>query len=172
MSEATNIARSGLPVTAASLVADFRALGIRAGDVLLVHSGLGRLGWVCGGPQAVIEALFEVLGADGTLVMPAHAADWSEPGNWGDPPVPAHWWPIIRDQMPAFDPALTPTRGMGRVAEAFRSGRGVRRSAIPRFRWRRPAAMPNTSRAGTSWLMASARARRSARCTTSAPGLR
>ena len=131
MSEATNIARSGLPVTAASLVADFQALGIRAGDVLLVHSGLGRLGWVCGGPQAVIEALFEVLGADGTLVMPAHAADWSEPGNWGDPPVPEHWWPIIREQMPAFDPAFTPSRGMGRVAEAFRSGRGVCRSSHP-----------------------------------------
>lgn len=131
MSEADRIAASAAPVTYSSLVADFRALGVRSGDVLLVHCALGRVGWVCGGPQAVIEALRDVLGETGTLVMPAHAADWSEPGNWGDPPVPEAWWPTIRAEMPAYDRALTPTRDMGRVAETFRRVDDARRSGHP-----------------------------------------
>jgi aminoglycoside 3-N-acetyltransferase len=45
--------------------------------------------------------------------------------------VPESWWRIIRDETPAFDPDLTPTRMMGVIAEGFRSYPGVRRSAHP-----------------------------------------
>ncbi|MGD9795026.1 MAG: aminoglycoside N(3)-acetyltransferase, partial [Acidimicrobiia bacterium] len=31
------------------------------------------------------------------------------------------WIPIVRDQLPAFDVRLTPTRGMGQVVECFRA---------------------------------------------------
>ncbi len=119
------------PVTVQSLREDLAVLGVERGSVLLVHSSMSSLGWVCGGVQAVVRALREALGPEGTLVMPAHSAELSEPSYWQDPPVPESWWPLIRAQMPAFDPAATATRGMGVVAESFRSLPGVVRSNHP-----------------------------------------
>lgn len=45
-------------------------LGIEAGDTLFVHSALSQLGYVDGGPKAVIEVLLDILGDNGTLAMP------------------------------------------------------------------------------------------------------
>ncbi len=129
--DAVEQAEGGPPATIQSLRADFEALGLRPGQVVLVHSSLKSLGWVSGGPVAVILALEMTLGAAGTLVMPTHSADLSDPARWRNPPVPEAWWPIIRDTMPAYDPDLTPTRGMGAIPEAFRRGRGVARSNHP-----------------------------------------
>jgi len=131
MSEATAVQNANLPRTRESLAADLRALGLRAGMVVLVHSSLSALGWVCGGPVAVIQALCDVLTEAGTLIMPTFTGDLSEPSYWQNPPVPAEWWPIIRGHMPAFDPRLTPTRQMGQIAESFRQWPGVRRSYHP-----------------------------------------
>ena len=83
--------------TVKSLQTDFEALGIKEGMVLLVHSSLSAVGWVCGGPVAVIIALQKVLGETGTLVMPAHSADLSDPSQWEKPPVPESWWQTIRE---------------------------------------------------------------------------
>jgi aminoglycoside 3-N-acetyltransferase len=46
------------------------ALGVRAGDVLMLHGALSSLGWVEGGAPAVIEALLGLLGPQGTLAVP------------------------------------------------------------------------------------------------------
>jgi aminoglycoside 3-N-acetyltransferase len=119
------------PVTIPSLLSDLAALGVAPGMTLLLHSSLSSLGWVCGGPVAVILALEELLGPDGTLVMPTHTSGLSDPALWQHPPAPEAWWQIIRDTMPAYDPDLTPTRLMGSIPETFRKQPGVRRSLHP-----------------------------------------
>ena len=119
------------PVTRSRLAAELAALGLARGAVVIVHTSLSKIGWVVGGAQAMIEALLEVLGETGTLVMPAHSAHLTDPARWEAPPVPEAWWDTIRAEMPAYDPARTPTRAMGVVAETFRTYPGVRRSAHP-----------------------------------------
>ena len=127
MPESEVIAASERPVTEQSLVADLRALGLRTGMTVLVHSSLSSLGWVSGGSTAVIRALLAVVGADGTVVMPAHSAG-SDPAGWENPPVPRAWWDTIRATWPPFDPATTPTRAIGVIPEQFRTWPGVVRS--------------------------------------------
>lgn len=125
------IDRSTHPATISSLVDDLRELGVDTGMTLLVHSSLSRLGYVAGGAHAVVAALSSAVGAGGTLVMPTHSTDLSDPASWSNPPVPAAWWDRLRSEMPAYDQMLTPTRGMGAIVECFRHVPGVLRSDHP-----------------------------------------
>jgi aminoglycoside 3-N-acetyltransferase len=131
MTEAEAVARSSSLATVDSMVTELSALGVVEGSVVLVHSSLSSIGWVCGGAVAVVLALQRAVGDEGTLVMPAHSSDLSDPAKWDNPPVPHEWWDTIRASMPPFDRDLTPTRGMGAVAECFRRGPGVLRSEHP-----------------------------------------
>ena len=90
------------------LTADFRRLGVQPGSVLVVHTSLRNVGWVDDGPAGVIAALRAALGEDGTLVMPS-----------------------MTDGETLYDPATTPTDGMGIVAETFWRLPGVLRSNHP-----------------------------------------
>ncbi len=121
----------GGPVTLELLIDNLRQLGLSAGQTVLVHSSLSALGWVSGGPVAVIQALESILTPEGTLMMPAHSADLSDPAQWQHPPVPESWWAPIRRTMSAFDPDLTPTLNMGMIADTFRHQPGVVRSRHP-----------------------------------------
>ncbi|MDF1667122.1 MAG: AAC(3) family N-acetyltransferase [Planctomycetota bacterium] len=118
-------------VTLPSLLRDLQELGVKPGHTLICHSSLSSLGWVCGGPVAVIQALEQCLGAEGTLIMPTHSSDLSNPAHWQNPPVPKLWWDVIRKTMPAFDRDLTPSLCMGAIPECFRKQREVLRSYHP-----------------------------------------
>ena len=117
--------------TPTQLRADLRALGVEPGSVLMVHTALSKVGFIPGGAQAMIEALLDVLGPGGTLVMPAFSASITDPQFWTNPPVPEEWWPTIREETPAYDGRKTPTRMLGIVAELFRTWPGVTRSEHP-----------------------------------------
>jgi aminoglycoside N3'-acetyltransferase len=91
----------------AEVVDQLRALGVKAGGVLLVHASFRATRPVEGGPLGLIEALRDALGPDGTLAMPSWTGDDEEP----------------------FDPVTTPASpDLGVVADTFWRLPGVRRS--------------------------------------------
>src|SRR5262245_36948053 len=90
------------------LAAQLKALGVREGGVLLVHTSFRAVRPVEGSPLGLIGALGEALGPDGTLVMPTMTS--------GDT---------------VFDPRSTPSDGMGITAELFWRQPGVLRSTHP-----------------------------------------
>jgi aminoglycoside 3-N-acetyltransferase len=119
--------------TRASLAADLAAIGVAPGMTLIVHSSLSRIGFVLGGAETVIHALLDALGPRGNLLMPTLTGQLTDPAGWIAPPVPEDWHDRIRAEMPAFDPARTPTRNMGAIPELFRTWPGVHRSHHPIF---------------------------------------
>ncbi|WP_435180400.1 aminoglycoside N(3)-acetyltransferase [Halorussus sp. AFM4] len=120
-------------MTVERIADDLRDLGVEAGDTLLVHSSLSALGWVAVGPSAVVDALLAVVTPGGTLVMPTHSTQYSDPTGWRNPPVPDDWVGRIRAERPPYRPAVTPTRGMGAIPECFRSYPDAVRSRHPTY---------------------------------------
>jgi len=118
-------------VTTGSILKDLRALGVAPGDIICAHTSMKALGLVIGGPRTVVEALQAAVSPGGTVMMPAFSGDLSDPAEWQHPPVPTDQFLNIRKQIPAYDRARTPTRGLGQVAEYFRTYPGVRRSPHP-----------------------------------------
>ena len=102
------------------LLAQLQALGVRRGDVLLVHSALSKVG---ASAQNLIEALLTAIGPAGTLVMPSMADD---------------------DDVP-FDRAHSSCRAVGLVADTFCACRAscaaTARTPLPRTA-RSPRASP------------------------------
>ncbi|MCE9616071.1 MAG: AAC(3) family N-acetyltransferase [Lentisphaerae bacterium] len=62
-------------MTRAAMAEGLRGLGLRPGDAVGVHSSLSSLGQVEGGAEAVIDALLDVIGPAGTLIMPAYSTN-------------------------------------------------------------------------------------------------
>ena len=113
------------------IIQKLKEVGLKSGDTVMVHTSLGKMGYVCGGAQAVIEALMEVVGDSGTIMMPTQS--WKNL----DPKTGVHWeadqkdWQLIRDNWSPYDKNLTPTNTMGAVAEMFRQVPGSVRSDHP-----------------------------------------
>ena len=51
------------------LAIDFRKLGVRAGDTVMLHASVRAVGVVAGGPDAIHLALKSALTSEGTLMM-------------------------------------------------------------------------------------------------------
>jgi aminoglycoside 3-N-acetyltransferase len=94
------------------LVNDLRNIGVMPGDTLMVHSSLRSVGDFPDRAMIVTRALLEVLGSEGTLVMPALSYLF-----------------VTRDH-PVFVQHETPTC-VGALTEYFRTIPGVERSIHP-----------------------------------------
>ena len=49
---------------------EWERIGLKKGAVVMVHTSLKSLGYVCGGAQTVIESLLETVGDEGAIMMP------------------------------------------------------------------------------------------------------
>jgi aminoglycoside 3-N-acetyltransferase len=99
---------SETPLSKQQIADGLKALGLSRGAILMVHASLSSLGEVDGGAGALIDALLEALGPEGTLLMPTHPA---------------------RDGR-TFHPDAIPS-DMGTITETFRLRPGVLRSRHP-----------------------------------------
>ncbi|MBX7223842.1 MAG: aminoglycoside 3-N-acetyltransferase [Blastocatellia bacterium] len=119
-----------LPIVSKSdIVRGLHQLGVAAGDTVMLHSSVKRIGWVVGGPQIVLEALFEVLSPSGTLLIfasfeddPYHLDEWPEPRRQA-----------YLNEFPPYDPlsSRADRKNMGILAEYLRTWPGAHRTTHP-----------------------------------------
>lgn len=123
-------------MTRDDLVTDLRALGVRPGTSLLVHTSMRRVGWIEGGVAALANAVSEALGPMGTIVVPTATPDNSDTSRTHLART-AGMTPTQRrrylDTMPPFDPIRTPSTGVGALAEHVRLTTGSLRSEHPQM---------------------------------------
>lgn len=93
-------------------------LGVRPGDLLVVHSSLSSFGYVEGGADAVIDGVLEAVGERGTVIITT-ATDCD------------------KFDFEAYDPATTPVRkDIGTIPDTFWRRPDVRRGTYPpRHSW-------------------------------------
>ncbi|MBZ9936369.1 aminoglycoside 3-N-acetyltransferase [Mesorhizobium sp. BR1-1-16] len=115
-------------LTRADLAADCGRLGIRNGDTVMVHAAMGRVGRLLNGPDALIGALLDTVGPEGTILA---YADWD--GAYddlldADGCLPEGW----RSHVPPFDPLRSRAiRQNGILPEFLRTTPGALRSGNP-----------------------------------------
>lgn len=98
------------------LIQNFKKIGIVPGDVVLVHSSLSRIGYLEEGPKTFVDAIIEVVGETGTVLMP------TSPNN-------VYQLNYIRN-TPYFDVLHSPSK-TGAITEYFRNLDGAIRSLHP-----------------------------------------
>ena len=96
-------------VTRDEIINGLRKLGLGKGDLVTLHSSLKSLGHVEGGGHAVIRALLETIGPQGTILMPAFS------------------FPLKSQDEPIFDVDETPSC-VGLISELFRREYATHRS--------------------------------------------
>ena len=76
---------------------------VESGDNVIVRTSLKSMGYVCGGAQAVIEALIESVGENGTIMMPTQSWKNLDPETGVHGEVDEKDWPLIRENWPAYE---------------------------------------------------------------------
>lgn len=111
-----------MTATRTSLAADLRAIGLEPGDAVLVHAALRQVGRVIGGPDTILSAMLDVVGAEGTVLG---YTDWQIDDFGRD-------YLEFREDVPAFDPERSrATRDNGFWPEMLRTTPGALRSGNP-----------------------------------------
>ena len=123
-----------------SLARDAAAMGIHAGDLLMVHASVRAVGAVAGGPDQIHLALADAVGATGSLFMYASCPDHYDQVGTGTLPadVEAELRRVAASVRRAHGPFAARQRG-ARRAVADLAGYG-------RERPRRPFRLPRAAR--------------------------
>jgi len=113
--------------TRRSLAADLAAFGLAAGDTVMAHAALRKLGPIIGGPDSLIGAIRDVIGAEGTLLV---YTDWGNAD--GVRRLRGAVPDGIKPDVPPFDPQTSrATRDNGAFVELVRTTPGALRSGNP-----------------------------------------
>jgi aminoglycoside 3-N-acetyltransferase-2 len=111
-----------------AITRELGALGVRSGDLLMVHASLKAVGPVEGGAEAVISALRSSVEPSGTLMG---YASWDR-SPYEETLNGARLDDETRRSWPPFDPASAGTyRGFGLLNQFLAQTPGARRSAHP-----------------------------------------
>jgi len=122
------VSAQNLPYAPAQLAADLRALGVAPGGVVMLHASVKAVGPVLGGPNTILQSLFDVLTPAGTLLMYAGWQDLPDFLAELSPEAQAHY----SAHHPPFDPATArAVRDNSVLAEFLRTWPGTRRSENP-----------------------------------------
>jgi aminoglycoside 3-N-acetyltransferase len=124
-----------------SLAADFRRLGVSAGNAVMVHASVRSVGEVAGGPDQIHLALKDVLTPDGTLLMYASCPEYVDEIGRGH--LTADQERELLEKLPAFDPLTARSaRDNGALVELLRTypGSSVNRHVVRFVAWGRHAA--------------------------------
>ncbi len=112
------------------IIPDLRGLGLRSGDLVMVHSSMSAVGRILGGPNEMIEALLAVVGSAGTVVMYVDWEDSAQSRTRADRETPPST--RLMEAWPAFDPAKARAdRSYGILPEFLRTWPGAHRSGNP-----------------------------------------
>ena len=124
--------RGFVPITKTRLIEDLKKLGVAFGDTLMLHASVKAIGWIVGGPDVVLQALLDVLGDKGTLMMYVGWEDspWEAPNNFAK--WLEEWKRAYLEEFPPFNPATSrANRKWGILTEYLRTYPGAYRSANP-----------------------------------------
>lgn len=117
--------------TKTDIIKLFHKLGMRRGHNVMVHSSLRSLGYVVNGAMDVIDALIETVGEKkGTILMPSHTGQLTDPIDWKNPSIPKKDINRVRKAMTPFY-SKTPIRNRGIIPEKFLWLQGIYRSDHP-----------------------------------------
>ena len=120
-------------LTKEELMKELRLIGLSRGMVLLVEADSERLPYMVGGEQALIEALMDTVGYEGTLIVPAFTPELLDPASISDCPFPYSSWEDIRRNALPYQPKLSiPVYGDPFVRQFLRN-EGVVRSNHPLY---------------------------------------
>lgn len=101
------------------LVRQLKAIGLHQGDVVEVHASLKNVGYILGGAMTLLDALLDVVGLEGTLVMSAHTWGNSEPAYFQNPPIEVESFERLRTTHPPFRGKVDDFRMMGDLVRAM-----------------------------------------------------
>src|ERR1700689_3822937 len=107
------------------LAEDFRKLGIRAADTIMLHASVRAVGEVAGGPDQIHLALKSVLSPEGTFMMYASCPRYYD--ELGRENLTAEQEREIREKLPVFDSLTARSdRDNGTLVEFLRTYPGSR----------------------------------------------
>ena len=98
---------------------------------VMLHSSLSGIGYLVNGAFDVIDAVFDCIGPEGTLIVPTHTGQLSDPSVWTNPGIVNDDIPKVRENMRPFDRRLTLPRNRGIVSQIFLMYPNVERSNHP-----------------------------------------